>query len=169
VAQPSFVPITTADEVRPAFQRPDASHVSGKPSEVRAPNEPHGEGTGFHGPDQGYALTLAHRIVKRANLRADEDRHDVEVAAALIASRRAASLGRAPTIYDLEVALGIFGYFGDAPTELVDYRQKAFQAIGHSYVTQRQLVDQIPGSTLAMSPAEVAEPSEDWRTLVGAH
>ena len=167
VAQPSFVPITTADEVRPAFARPDATHVAGRPSETRAPNELHGKGTGFHGPDQGYALSLAHRLSKQLTLRADEDRHDVEVAGALIASRRAATLGRAPTTYDLEVAFGIFGFFGDAPADLVDYRYGALQSISHSYVIQRALVDQIPESTLALQPAEVKAPRADWRALLG--
>jgi hypothetical protein len=168
VTQPAFVPINSSDQVRPAFLRPDASHLVGRPSELHGPRTVQGEHMGFQGPDQGYALSLAHRISKRLVLTPGEDPHDVELGTAMIAARRAAGLGRAPTIYDLEVALGIFGFLAQAPEELVEYRRAAFQAIGHSYVAQRNLVDQIPASTLALSPVELATPRSDWRVLVGA-
>jgi hypothetical protein len=167
VTQPIFVPITHADQVRPSFAQESTAHRTGRPSEVRTPHENTSPGTGFHGPDQGFALTLAHRLLPTLTLRSDENHHDVEVAGALIASRRAASLGRAPSIYDLQVAFGIFGFFGNAPADLVDYRQQAFQAISHNYVAQRALADQIPASTLALNPGDVREPSEQWRDLLG--
>lgn len=168
MTQPLFVPITTADQVRGAYMPSRSTTVVEKPAEVRTPDDHVGPMTGFHGPDQGYALTLAKRMAKRINLAPGEDLHDVEFAAAVVAGRRAAELGRAPTIYDLEVALGLFGYLGDAPADLVAYRSKAFQAIGHNYVAQRELADQIPQASLSLNPADVAVPRSDWRALVGA-
>ena len=76
--------------------------------------------------------------------------------------------GRAPSIYDVEVALGIFGFFDSPSTELVAYRRSLFQAVGHSYTVQRRLVDQVPEASLRLSPAEAAERSGAWRDLTGA-
>lgn len=97
-----------------------------------------------------------------------EDRHDVEIGAALLAGRRASLYGRAPSIYDLEVALGLFGFLGDAPIELIAYRRGLFQSIGHSYTAQRALVDSVPEASLRLSPAEAAAEVSDWRARLGA-
>ena len=168
MAQPSFVPITEADLVRPSMPQPVPTHVKGRPSEVHSPITPSGDGIGSPGPDQGYALTLIHGIHDRVVLREDEEFHDVEVGIALLAGRRASLFGRAPSIYDVEVALGLFGYLAKAPEDLVTYRKAAFQAIGHSYVAQRQLVDSVPESSLRLSPDEAASGSSRWRQLLNA-
>ena len=76
--------------------------------------------------------------------------------------------GRAPSIYDLEVALGIFGYLGEAPQDLVDYRRGLFQSIGHSYTAQRALVDSVPEESLRLTPADAATASTGWRSILGA-
>ena len=168
MTQPTFVPITNAERVRPVVPQPVPGRAVAKNGEVRVPSQPTGSMLGDPGPDQGYALLLAHRMADRLVLRSDEDRHDVEVGAALLAGRRASMYGRAPSIYDLEVALGIFGYLGEAPQDLVDYRRGLFQSIGHSYTAQRALVDSVPEETLRLTPADAATASTGWRSILGA-
>ena len=70
-----------------------------------------------------------------------EDRHDVEIGAGLLAARRASFFGRGPCVYDVEVALGLFGFLAPAPEDLIEYRRILFQAVGHQWMAQRALVD----------------------------
>lgn len=168
VTQPTFVPITNAEKVRPAVPQPVPGRAVVKDGQVRVPSQPTGALLGDPGPDQGYALLLAHRASDRLVLRRDEDRHDVEVGAALLAGRRASMFGRAPSIYDIDVALGLFGYLGDAPEDLVEYRRALFQSIGHSYAAQRALVDSVPEAALRVTPAQAASLATDWRSTLDA-
>ena len=166
MTQPSFVPITDSQRVRPIMAQPTATHVAGKAAEMRSPGVTTGDLFGSPGPDQGYALLLAHHLSDSLVLRDDEDAHDVEVGAALLAGRRASLYGRAPSIYDLQVALGIFGFLTGAPADLVETRQVLFRSIGHSYAAQRQLVDAVPEKSLRMTPDEAASSTSSWRTHV---
>jgi hypothetical protein len=168
MAQPSFVPITEADQVRLTTAQPHPTWVAGRPSEERHPAVRSGAGFGSPGPDQGFAIKLAHRMKGRLVLETGEDTHDVEIGVALVASRRASHFGRAPSIYDIEVALGIFGFLAPAPPELVEHRRSLFQAVGHSWEAQRALVDSVPAAALLLSPEQAAAgSSEDWRAVLG--
>jgi hypothetical protein len=171
MTQPSFVPIAEADQVRPARQL----HVPGawspsRPAEIRVPVRPSGPGMGTPGPDQGFALRLGHRFADRLRLAGDESAEDATVGCALLAARRAALFGRAPSVHDLAVAFSLWGFLGDAPADLVAARRRAFQSVAHHYDVQRALVDQVPEASLRLTPAEVeARVAEgDWSTLVGA-
>jgi len=86
------------------------------------------------------------------------------VGAALIAARRASLYGRAPSVYDLKVALGLFGYLAAAPADLVAYRGSLFQAVSHSWVAQRQLVDSVPEAALRLTPDDAVAAS--WTTTL---
>jgi hypothetical protein len=172
MTQPSFVPITRADQVRNALRlevpRP---WVADRPAEVRVPGQPQGPAMGTPGPDQGYALHLARRFEDRLHLRKDESPEDVVLGCALLASRRAALVGRAPSVHDVRVALTLWGFLDEsAPADLVEERAKAFRSVSHDYVVQRQLVDRVPESTLLLTPAAVTDRvgSGDWRSLLGA-
>jgi hypothetical protein len=157
MTQPSFVPITDADQVRPALQlRAPGSWQPERPAELTLPSPSSARWHGTPGPDQGYALRLARRFEGRLVLTPGETADDVLLGCALLAARRSALLGRAPTVYDLEVALGLFGYLGPAPSELVAYRSEAFRGVAHDYDVQRELVDGVPESALLLSPDEVA-------------
>lgn len=167
VAQPTFVPVADADRVRASFQQPIPLKVrSGRPGELRGPVSPSGRGIGTTGPDQGYALSLAHRLSPRLHLADGEDRHDVALGVALIGSRRAALAGRAPCSYDLEVAASLFGYLAEAPHELVEFRRPLFAGLAHSYDAQRRLVDSVPAAALRLRPDEVRDVAE-WRARLG--
>jgi hypothetical protein len=132
--------------------------------------QPEGRGMGNPGPDGGYALRLASMFRDRVHLHAGESWDDAAAGSVGIAMRRAAMFGRAPVVWDLEVAFGVWGFMSEhPPAELVEERRRAFQASAHDYSDQRAIVDRVPESTLRMTPADVRARSEsDWRSLLVA-
>ena len=156
MTQPTFVPITEADQVRPArhLHVPEAWTTS-RPAELRTPTALKGRSVGTPGPDAGFALRLARRFAHDLKLREGENEHDVLLGCALIAARRAALYGRAPSIYDVQVALALWGFLrDDVPEELVEGRRQAFSSVSHDYVAQRRLVDAVPEASLRLTPAQ---------------
>jgi hypothetical protein len=109
---------------------------------------------GTPGPDAGFALRLAGRFSHDLRLTEGEVEHDVVVGVALIAARRAALYGRGPSIYDVQLALALWGFLVDAPQNLIDVRRQAFASVSHDYVIQRALVDAIPEESLRLTPAQ---------------
>lgn len=171
MTQPSFVPIAEADQVRPARRL----HVPGawspqRPGEIHVPVRSPAPGMGTPGPDQGFALHLAHRFAGRLHLEEGESAEDAMVGCALLGARRAAIYGRAPSTYDLTAAFSIWGFLGDAPSALVALRRGAFLSVSHDYDIQRGLVDRVPEASLALTPTEVAErvAAGEWRVLLDA-
>jgi hypothetical protein len=155
MTQPTFVPIAEADQVRPArhLHVPGAWTTS-RPAELAVPIPARGRGTGTPGPDSGFALRLAKRFEHDLRLDAGESEHDVVLGVALIASKRAALFGRAPSIYDVRLALNLWGFLDDASDDLKAKRRVAFSGVGHDYVVQRELVDGIPEESLRLKPEE---------------
>jgi hypothetical protein len=155
MTQPTFVPISEADQVRPArhLHVPEGWTTS-RPAELRTPTALRGRSVGTPGPDAGFALRLARRFDHDLRLTEGEDEHDIVVGIALIAARRAALFGRAPSIYDVQLALALWGFLVDAPRDLVDSRRRAFASVSHDYVIQRALVDGIPEESLRLTPAQ---------------
>jgi hypothetical protein len=155
MTQPTFVPIAEADQVRPArhLHVPGAWTTS-RPAELVVPTPVRGRGTGTPGPDSGFALRLAKRFEHDLRLDVGESEHDVVLGVALIAAKRAALFGRAPCIYDVRLALNLWGFLEDAPAELKVARRAAFSGVGHDYVVQRALVDDIPEETLRLKPED---------------
>jgi len=157
MTQPTFVPIAEADQVRPArhLQVPGPWTTS-RPAELVVPTVSRGRKTGTPGPDSGFALRLAHRFAHDLKLAEGENEHDVVLGVALVASKRAALFGRAPSVYDVQFALNLWGFLDDdVPPERVAARRAAFSSIAHDYVAQRALVDSVPEDTLRLSPDEV--------------
>jgi hypothetical protein len=156
MTQPTFVPISEADQVRPALHL----HVPGawttsRPAELRSPTALKGRSVGTPGPDAGFALRLARRFAHDLKLTEGETEHDVLLGCALIAARRAALFGRGPSIYDVQLALALWGFLVDGvPDDLLATRRRAFASVSHDYVTQRALVDAIPEASLRRTPAE---------------
>jgi hypothetical protein len=62
----------------------------------------------------------------------------------------------------------LFGFLGDAPADLVEWRRPLFQAAAHDYPAQRRISDLVPEATLRLPPAEVRERLSTWRSLVMA-
>lgn len=170
MTQPSYVPIAEADQVRPARRlAPPPDWRQSRVAELTGPARPRGRGFGTPGPDQGYALLLAERLFSgRIRLQPGESTADVLAGAAAVAAARAALFGRAPVDADLEHALTLFGFLGDAPAELIAWRTPRFQAAAHDYDVRRALVDAVPEATLRLAPGELSRRQAEWRELVAA-
>jgi hypothetical protein len=167
MTQPTFVPISEADQVRPARHL----HVPGpwttsRPAELTVPTAHRGRSVGTPGPDAGFALRLAGRFSHELRLSEGETEHDAQLGCALIAARRAALFGRAPSIYDVQLALALWGFLVDAPEDLIAARRKAFSSVAHDYAAQRALVDAIPEDWLRLTPAEAQARLENGESLV---
>ena len=169
MTQPSFVPITEADQVRPSLRLSvSEGWTADRPAELQIPVRPQGRSHGTPGPDQGFALSLARRFEDKLVLAPSEVADDVLVGCAMVASRRSALFGRAPSVYDLELALGLWGFCDpNAPAELVERRTEAFRSAPHHYTVQRSIVDSVPEATLRLTPAEVRDRAADWPNLLG--
>jgi hypothetical protein len=123
---------------------------------------------GTPGPDSGYALTLAERFGDQITAVAPETVHDAEALAAHVAMRRGGIFGRAPVRADVELGLTLFGWLGDPPADLVEWRRFAAANVGHDYPRRTALVEQIPEWVVRQRPDQVRERiATDWRHLLG--
>lgn len=134
MAQQPNVEITDAEKPRPTPQPGIAvKWRADKPGIPVGPDDIPGGGIyGTTGPDPGWGL----KIVNSAEL-PDDDPDLRRVLTGLVLAR-AAALGRAPVREDLDVALILAGYDDDAPTRLVERRQRWLEASPH---------EQRPGAT----------------------
>lgn len=166
MAQPEYVPLQAGDRVRPAERLPaHAGWRQTRVAELKSPNVPKGFHLGSPGPDQGYGLALADRFHDRLHLAPGEHRHDVVTACLGVGLKRASLFGRAPVIYDMELAYTVYGYLGDAPADLVEFRTPLIQGAGHDYWRQRDAVDRVAESALRSTPEKVRASLSDWRSL----
>jgi len=167
VAQPEYVPLATADRVRPAERLPQHDGWrQDRPAEITRFGPPTGRFFGKPGPDQGYALTLAETFHDRLELAAGEHAEDAMEGCLGVGLRRASIFGRAPVVHDLTLAFTLWGFLGGAAKELVEFRVPLFQAVAHDYSRQRDVVDRVAEATLRLTPAKVAEQLPgDWRSL----
>lgn len=167
MAQPDYVPLSTADKVRAAERLPvpDAWRPD-RPAEITGARRPEGRRLGTPGPDQGYGLKLARRFVGKLELAPGEHAEDAVAGALVVGLKRAALFGRAPVVYDFELAFTLFGYLGGAPADLVAFRKPLFQAVAHHYWEQRQIADLVPEETLRLTPAQMRERVGAWRELL---
>jgi hypothetical protein len=170
MTQPSYVPIGEADQVRPAYRlKTPADWRQNRVAELLTPDHPPGRRLGVPGPDQGYALLVAHELfADRLELTAGITAQDALVGCAAVASARAALFGRAPVGKDVELALVLFGFLGGAPAELVERRASLFCAAAHHYGQQRRIVEAVPEATLRLTPDTVRGRLADWRHLITA-
>ncbi len=167
MTQPSFVPIVEADQVRPTYRlQVPGIWTQSRPSELRGTSQPPGRQFGNPGPDQGFALKLARRFEDRLELVAGETAEDATAGCTAVALRRCARFGRAPAIYDLTFAFTLWGFLGDAPTDLVEARGPLFRSASHHYLAQRAIADSVLEETLRLTPEAVAGRIDQWRDLV---
>jgi hypothetical protein len=168
MAQPTFVPITEADQVRSARRLSvPRAWVANRPADLPGPKRPAGVRFGTPGPDQGFALRLARRFEDRLRLTAEESVEDAVVGAAILASKRAGLVGRAPCVYDLHAALALFGFLmASPPAGLVAERRRLFASVSRDYVAQRALVDAVPDETLLLGASELTERLGSWWGLL---
>jgi hypothetical protein len=168
MTQPSYVPIIEADQVRGAYQlRTPLDWRQDRVAELRGAQHPRGPGIGVPGPDQGYALLVAEELYgDRVELSSGITTEDALTGCAAVGGARAALFGRAPVGKDVEVALVLFGFLGDAPADLLSWRAPLFQAASHHYESQRRIVTAVPDETLRLTPGAVRSRLGQWRTML---
>lgn len=135
--------------------------------------QPTGPRLGAQGPDQGFALTIAHRLAPKLHVQEHERIDDAIRGCLGIALRRASMFSRAPVVHDLTIAFTIWGFFDESPADdLVARRAELFEGVGnvnHHYAEGRVIADLVPETTLRMTPEQVAAAyPERWRELTGA-
>ncbi|HEY5663954.1 MAG TPA: hypothetical protein VIS05_07965 [Ilumatobacter sp.] len=135
--------------------------------------QPAGARLGAQGPDQGFALTIAHRLAPQLHLFDGERRDDAIRGCLGIALRRASLFSRAPVVHDVRLAFTIWGFVDEhPPADLLARRRELFEGVGnvnHHYAEGRAIADRVPESTLRLTPAQAAAQSPArWRDLTGA-
>jgi hypothetical protein len=170
VAAPEYVPVDRTKLLRTYTSpvRTRGSWLATRPGEL-ADGQPHGEQLGNQGPDQGFVLRLVRRFEGKLTLTPGEHERDALAGAAAVALKRASLLGRAPVLHDLTIALTVWGFLGDAPSELVTLRKSLFEEVAHPhhYSELRHLCDLVPDTTLRMTPQQVTEAHRaGWRSLL---
>jgi hypothetical protein len=169
MTQPAYVPIAAGDRVRPVERLPVArSWRADRPSDEANAVVPTGPRFGRTGPDLGYGLKLAKRYVDRLQLSEGESAEDAVAGCFGVGSRRAATFGRAPVIYDMELAYTVWGFLGGAPDDLIVFRASLFRGCGHSYWSQRDIADRVNEDALRLTPAQARDRLSDWRALITA-
>ena len=167
MTQPEYVPLSRSDRVRSGEILPPADRwVADRPGDLRGPGQPKGRSFGSQGPDLGYGLKLARSFADKLVLTSGEHTEDAVAGAFAVATKRASLFGRAPVIYDLELAFALWGFLGDAPAELVAARKALFASASHHYDATRAIADAVPESTLRLTPIEVRTRLTDWHTLL---
>lgn len=169
MTQPKFAPIPLEDEVRPGYRLGvPAPWLPARPGELLEVRPRRGtetpaasRGRGSPGPDAGYAMRLAERLAGSVVLAKGEHLDDVLAGAVALAMRRAAVFGRAPVRADLEVALGLFGFLGEAPAEVVARRRALFAGVDHDEWALRSLVDAVEEAELRRTPTQAAASAGD--------
>lgn len=113
--------------------------------------QPHSDGLGSQGPDQGYAYKLAQAALNDMHLVPGESRDDVVAGVVTIALKRASQFMRAPSMHDIEAACALFDFFNSAADpDLVERRSSMFAGISHPhhYRDRRILADSVPAQLL---------------------
>jgi hypothetical protein len=172
VTQPDYVPLAGADRVRPSDRLTLPKRwTADRPGDLDRLMLPRGGGFGQSGPDLGYGLKLAKRFADKLVLTAGEHTADVVAGCFACGSKRAALFGRAPVIYDMQWAYGLWGYLAEAPSALVDLRVPLFRGASHDYSGQRAVVDTVSPGAFQLTPDAVKEMlAASWRTFfVSSH
>jgi hypothetical protein len=161
--------MTRADEVREAERMPTPERwIADRPGEVVSTGVPKGRRFGTPGPDQGFGIKLARYLAPRVQLAEHEHLDDTVAGCVGVGLKRAASFGRAPVIYDMELAYAVWGFLGAAPRDLVEFRRTLFLGCHHDYWAQRDIADRTRDDTLRLTPADAATRLTDWRSLLDA-
>jgi len=141
-----------------------------RPGEIVPDAMPEGGLYGNHGPDIGYAYKIVHRLAHKVKVTSGENHEDAEAGAIAVAMRRAALMGRAPILADLDVAFTIWGFYDDQPPSgLRVLRAEMFEGAReelHGYDLRREIANVVSEHALRMTPAAVtAAYAQDWAGL----
>jgi len=135
---------------------PSRSWKADRPGDLGA-MQPKGALLGSPGPNVGYALRLANRVRDRMKLEPHEEADDAIAVIAAIAMKRSATFGRAPTVNDVDFAMELLGYAGDAPEDVRNWRPDVVRAAAHDYIVRRAVVDTVSTGLLRLAITELPE------------
>ena len=167
MAQPEYVPVVPSERVRKADRLPaPAPWRADRPADLHGPARVPGAHRGTTGPDLGYGLKLARRFAERLELTQGISAEDATAGCFAVGTKRSALFGRAPMIYDFELAFTLWGFLGGAPADLIEARRPLFNACSHHYWDQRGIADAVPEATLRLTPADVGQRLTGWRSLI---
>jgi len=167
VAQPEYVPVIPTERVRGLERLPPASAWRAeRPADRHGPEPTRGVHFGTTGPDLGYGLKLARRLTERLELTDGISAEDATAGCFAVGTKRSALFGRAPMIYDFELAFTLWGFLGGGPPDLVVARRPLFNACSHHYWDQRGIADAVPETTLRLTPKDVAQRLPSWRSML---
>jgi hypothetical protein len=111
---------------------------------------------------------LAKRVAERAVLSEGEDVEDAIAGCFAAGTRRSSFFHRSPVIYDMEWAFALWGFFPEAPADLVAHRRPLFDGAHHDYYRQRAIADAVSEEALKLAPSAVQVALKNWRKLLGA-
>jgi hypothetical protein len=165
-----YVPTRPEDAPRRSVPIPPAAGwLAVRPGDIDPKVGPGRKGVlfGTPGPDSGYALALAEWFHDQITVKPPETVHDAEAMAAHLAMRRGGVFGRAPVRVDVELGFTLFGWLGDAPADLVEWRRLAVAGVEHDYARRIGLVEAVPEWVVRQRPDQVRERIAEWRHLLG--
>ena len=158
-----YVPVTLDEEPRQEPNLAPGSHMpasgswkADRPGDLGA-IQPKGPFLGSPGPNVGYALTLVNRVKDRFRLEPHEAATDAASVVAEIAMKRASTFGRGPTVNDVDFAMELLGYRGDAPADLRQWRPDVVREAAHDYSVRRAVVDTVGSSLLRLPISELPD------------
>ncbi len=171
MAAPEYVPVKPMEDVR-AYTSPPrrpGAWMANRPGDLRG-GQPIGPRFGTPGPDQGYALSLAHLFESRLVFQPGLGFEEAVAGCVGVALKRASLHGRAPVVHDLDVAFTMWGFLDtNPPAELLTLRKTAFDEVDdpHHYLERRAIADAARDSTLKMAHKDVPDAyKRDWRALL---
>lgn len=171
MAAPEYVPRPKGEQVR-VYESPpwlDDPWLAERPGDLPT-GQPVGPGFGWQGPDQGYVLRLVRQFAGKLVLDGGdgaEDEADARAGCVGVALKRASMYRRAPVIHDLTIAFTVWGFLGEAPTELRELRRPLFRGAAHDAEARQQITELVPSSTLRLTPEQVrSQAATDWRSLL---
>lgn len=173
MAAPSRVPTSPTQPKHYASPpRRSGSWRADRPGETIGAPHPTGPALGNQGPDQGYVLRLASEFADDLVLDPGEHAADVIAGACAVALRRASLFGRGPMREDLEMALTLYGFLGEADPELVELRKSLFAEVHHTtvhYFAAREIADRVDEGLLRgdLDSARAAV-ARNWGTAFGS-
>ena len=166
-----FVPVTREEQPRhrqnlpPGVGMPPArAWYATRPGDGDAASDYDGPLLGRPGPNIGYALTLVGRQRESWVLDPSETIDDAGAVVAEVAMKRAARFGRAPVKPDVDIAVQVFGYDGEADPQWVAKRVMLVLGASHHYDVRRATVDLVPMDLIDKAPAASAVAA--WRNGV---
>jgi hypothetical protein len=158
-----YVPVTLDEEPRQEPNLAPGVHMppprgwrADRPGDLGA-IQPKGAMLGSPGPNVGYALRLVDRARSRMKLEPNEHAEDAAAVVAAIAMKRASTFGRGPTVNDVDFALELLGYAGDAPEDVRGWRPDVIRAAGHDYSVRRAIVDTVGTGLLRLPISDLPE------------